>query len=249
MSGPPTVPGTERVHVLHDGSGVANWKALSMIVVKLAPILSLLAVGVLAQPAPDTIKLDNEFVRVLFLTDQPRTKTPLHRHESNRVMIYLDPMQLMLRYQDGEVERQNWQKGQVAWSAAGRLHTGENLMDRTTRVVEVELKKPQSRKPFRAGTRDPLKVNPTNVKLEFENEYVRVLRCRYSANVREPLHEHLSENRLSIALDDVEMKIATEGGAQRTVTLAAGQPFWSSGNVVHAAQANRAVEVIVIDLK
>src|SRR5688500_4242364 len=87
------------------------------------------------------------------------------------------------------------------WRGApgGRLHTGENLMDSTARVVEVELKKAPSGKPFRISARDPLKMNPKNVNVEFENEYVRVLRCKYAANVPEPLHEHLSENRLTVA--------------------------------------------------
>ena len=212
-------------------------------------ILSFFAGCVLAQPAPDTVKMDNEFIRVQFLTDKPRTKTPLHQHPLNRVMIYLDPMRLTLRYQDGEVEQQDWRMGQVAWSPGGRLHTGENLMDSASRVVEVELKKPPSGKPFRISKRDPLKVNPKNVKVEFENEYVRVLRCKYPANIREPLHEHLGENRLTVALDDVEMKVTTEGAPDRTARLAAGQGSWSTGGVVHAAQANHAVELIVIELK
>src|SRR3954468_9541824 len=196
---------------------------------KLAAILILCGAAVFAQPAPDSIKLDNEFVRVLFLTDQPGTKTPLHRHEFNRVMIYLDPMEIVLRYQAGEVDHQRWRKGQVAWSPGGRLHTGENLMDRTARVVEMELKKPPSAKPFVASARDPLKVNSKNVKVEFENEYVRVLRCNYAANVREPLHEHASERRLTIALDDVTLKVTTQGAEDRTVTLAAGESSWSVG--------------------
>jgi hypothetical protein len=212
-------------------------------------ILILCSAAVLAQPAPESIKLDNQFVRVLFLTDQPRTKTPLHRHESNRVMIYLDPMEIVLRYQDGEVDHQRWRKGQVAWSPGGKLHTGENLMDRTARVVEVELKKSPSGNPFRAGARDPLKVNSRNVKVEFENDFVRVLRCKYQANVREPLHEHLGEARVTVPLDDVELKVTTQGAEDRTVTLTAGQPSWSAGPVIHAAQANRAVELIVIELK
>ena len=91
---------------------------------KLTAIVLLCGAAVSAQPAPDSIKFDNEFVRVLFLTDQPRTKTPLHRHEFNRVMIYLDPIELVLRYQDGQVDRQSSRKGQVAWSPGGRLHTG-----------------------------------------------------------------------------------------------------------------------------
>ena len=216
---------------------------------KLTAILLLCGAAMPAQPAPDSVKLDNEFVRVSFLTDQPRTKTPLHRHEFNRVMIYLDPMELALRYQDGEIDRQRWSKGQVAWSPGGRLHTGENLIDHTARVVEVELKKLPSGKPLATTGRDPQQVNPKNVKVEFENEYVRVLRCKYLANVREPLHEHASEGRLTVALDDVVLKVTTQGAEDRTVTLAAGQPSWSVGPVVHAAQANRAVDLIVLELK
>jgi hypothetical protein len=216
---------------------------------KITAILILCGAAVSAQPAPDSIKLDNEFVRVLFLTDQPRAKTPMHRHEFHRVMIYLDPIELVLRYQDGEVDHQRWRKGQVAWSPRGRLHTGENLIDRTARVVEVELKKPPSDKPFRTTARDPLKVNPKNVKVEFENEYVRVLRCKYPANIREPLHEHLNEGRLTVALNDVELKVTTRGAEDRTATLIAGQSSWSTGPVVHAAEASRAVELIVIELK
>ena len=96
---------------------------------------------------------------------------------------------------------------------------------------------------------DPLKVNSKNVKVEFENEYVRVLRCKYPANIREPLHEHLSDRRLTVPLDDVELKVTTQGAEDRTVTLTAGQPLWSTGPIVHAAQSNRAVELIVVELK
>jgi hypothetical protein len=216
---------------------------------RLTALLALCGAAAFAQPAPDSVKLDNEFVRVLLLTDQPRTKTPLHRHEFHRVMIYLDPIELVLRYQDGEVDRQRWRKGQVAWSPGGRLHTGENLIDRTARVVEVELKKPPSGKPFRTSPRDTVKVNPKNVKVELENEHVRVLRCKYPAKVREPLHEHLNDGRITIALEDVELNVTTEGAAARSAKLAAGHPVWSSGPAVHAAQADRAVELIVIELK
>ena len=40
----------------------------------------------------------------------------------------VDPMKIGLRYQDGEVDRQNWRAGQVAWSPAGKLHTGDILI-------------------------------------------------------------------------------------------------------------------------
>jgi len=216
---------------------------------KLTAMLLLCAAAASAQPAPASGNLENEFVRVSLLTDQPRSKTPLHRHEFNRVMIYLDPTELVLRYQDGEVDHQQWRKGQVAWSPGGRLHTGENLIDHTARTVEVELKKPPSGKPFVTTARDPVKVNPKNARVEFENEYVRVLRCAYPANVREPMHEHANGGRLTVALDDVTLKVTTQGAEDRTLTLAAGHSSWSTGPVVHAAQANRPVELIVVELK
>ena len=34
-------------------------------------LLLLCSAALFAQPAPDSVKLDNEFVRVLFLTDKP----------------------------------------------------------------------------------------------------------------------------------------------------------------------------------
>jgi len=209
-------------------------------------VLALLPIALVAQTK--TIE-DNPRVRILSALDKPHTPTALHKHDFNRVMIYLDPIRIVLRYEDGEVDRQNWRKGQVAWSPGRRLHTGENLMQRSARVVEVELKKPPSGKPFRISARDPVTANPKNVRVEFENESVRVLRCKYAANVREPLHEHLSGERLTLALDDVELRVTTEGSPDRITKLAAGQPVWSTGAVVHAAQANRAVELIVIELK
>jgi hypothetical protein len=60
---------------------------------------------------------------------------------------------------------------------------------------------------------------------------------------------HANEGRLTVALDDVTLNVTTQGAEDHTVTLAAGQSSWSTGPVVHAAQANRAVELIVVELK
>src|SRR5437764_14892607 len=115
----------------------------------------------------------------------------------------------------------------MEWRPGGRLQTGENFIDSTARVEELELKKSPSPKPFVATARDPLKVNSKNVKVEFENEYVRVLRCKYAANVREPLHDHLSQGRVTVPRENVEMQATPDGAEDRTVTLTAGQPSWS----------------------
>jgi hypothetical protein len=56
---------------------------------------------------------------------------------------------------------------------------------------------------------------PEERDVEFENETVRVLRCKYASNVREPLHEHVSGERLTVALDDVELSVTTQGSARK----------------------------------
>ena len=68
--------------------------------------------------------LDNEFVTVHMATDQPQSKSELHRHALDRVMIYLDDGKLRIENVNGPVENQSWKPGQVAWSPAGGVESG-----------------------------------------------------------------------------------------------------------------------------
>ena len=79
------------------------------------------------------------------------------------------------------------------------------------RVVEVELNKPPLGKPLVTTGARSAEGESEERQGGFENGYVRVLRCKYVANVREPLHEHVSEGRLTVALDDVVLKVTTQG--------------------------------------
>jgi hypothetical protein len=202
-----------------------------------------------AQPADASVKVDNEYVRVKVGEDAPLSKTALHKHDLNRVMIYLTEVDQEIRYQDGRVVRPKRRPGEVAWSPAAGLHVGENFSKHAIRAVEVELKKPPSGKPFALSARDPLRVNAKHCTQEFDNEQVRVLRCKYPANFREPLHEHLNLGRVTVTLNDVELNVKTEGAADRTVALKTGDAAWNGGPVVHSAQANRATELIIVDVK
>ena len=90
--------------------------------------------------ADEPVKIDNDAVRVLNVVDQPHHPSALHRHEQNRVMIYLTSGDLTVRYQDGHVDNQHWKAGDVAWSAAGGFHTSENVGTKPLRIIEIELK-------------------------------------------------------------------------------------------------------------
>jgi uncharacterized RmlC-like cupin family protein len=84
--------------------------------------------------------IENEFVRVVIANDQPHKASAPHQHKQNRVMIYLDSGDLELKHADGKVEHQHWKPGDVAFSAAGGIHTSENVSSRPIRIVEIELR-------------------------------------------------------------------------------------------------------------
>jgi hypothetical protein len=63
--------------------------------------MTLMLLGLLlAFAADDRVKIDNEAVRVLNVVDLPHNPSALHRHELNRVMIYLTSGDLNVRYQE-----------------------------------------------------------------------------------------------------------------------------------------------------
>ncbi len=88
-----------------------------------------------------SIPVENEYVRVLSVTDQPVSKPGvLHEHKENRVMIYLDPGDIQIRYADGKAENQHWKAGDVAWSPGGGMHTSQNVSSKPIRIVEIEVR-------------------------------------------------------------------------------------------------------------
>jgi hypothetical protein len=187
----------------------------------------------LAFAADDRVKIDNDAVRVLNVVDQPHTPSALHRHELNRVMIYLTPGDLTVRYQDGHVEEQHWKAGQVAWSAAGGLHVSENVGATPLHIIEVELKKPGSKAPVRNPKLDPLKIDPAHNILLFENAQVRVFRSLRDAGGAEMMHEHAGTGRVGVFLTDVNGTVKVADGSSSALHAKAGDVSWS-GPVTHA---------------
>src|SRR3981189_291260 len=92
--------------------------------------------------AQSTTTLENATVNVMTAVDHPHQKTALHKHDFNRVMIYLTAGDLDVTTEDGHTDHQHWKAGDVAWSPAGALHVSENVGTAELRIVEIEIKKP-----------------------------------------------------------------------------------------------------------
>src|ERR1700720_3292244 len=144
--------------------------------------LALLVAFTLMAQTADNVKVDSAQARALVVTEQPHHPGAMHEHQMNRIQIYLGAGEMSFTSPDGKVERIACKAGYVRWSPAGTRHISENVTDHPFQLVEIELK--NRPRPFTPTDLDPLKTDPKHYSLEFENEWVRVLRVRY------PPHEN-----------------------------------------------------------
>ena len=201
--------------------------------------------------ADDRVKIDNDVVRILKVVDTPHQKSALHRHEYNRVMVYLDAGDMQIINEDGHKENQHWKAGQVAWSQAGGRHTSENVGSSPLRIVEIELKKPApAAPPVRKRELDPLAIDPKHNHLEFENSQVRVFRSWREPGAAEPMHEHVGAGRATVLLTDLDASVKLADGTTSDLRGSTGDVFWS-GPVTHSTtnRGSRKSEVIVVEVK
>ncbi len=153
-------------------------------------------------PAPATItpKLDTPQARVIVATLQPRTPSiSRNGHATHRVLIYLDNG-VMTRKEGDKTTTIEFKRGDVRWRPAGGPYTSENISDHPIRILEVDLKGAPAG-PLPVTKLDPVAVDPTHYKVEFENEFVRVLRVHFGPHEKGATHEHIL-NRVVAYMND-----------------------------------------------
>jgi hypothetical protein len=110
-----------------------------------------------------------------------------------------------------------------------------------------------------AAVPDALIAAPNEYHLEFENEYVRVMRIRYAAHQKAAMHAHTAPGGVIVTLTDQDARVAGPDGSTRELHFTAGQARWSvatpgadrSSYSAHAEEnlADRPFELIRIDPK
>ena len=197
--------------------------------------------------AQDGVKFDTPEVRVIEVVTPPGQRSALHKHDVNRVMIYLDDGHMELTDPQGKVENARWKAGDVRWSPAGGPHTSANVGSTTYRIVEVELKNGPGAMP--ENPLDPVRVDPERYKVEFENPQVRVLRARYGPKETGVLHEHIL-NRVIVPLTGQDMKVTTPDGKVTMLRAPAGN-VTMGGRAKHEEQNQSLLpfEVVVVEMK
>ena len=210
--------------------------------------LTIASVAVLAASGQDrSVPIDNDQVRVLKVTQGPHIKTALHKHDMNRVMIYLQPGKQTIDYPGAKSAHLNWKAGEALWSPHKGMHIAEITSDHPVTIVELELKN-KGRK-VTPPAKDPLKVSPSQYKLEMENDQVRVLRSHVAPKGSIPQHEH-GLNRVVVFLTDQDFKITKADGTVDMLKHKTGDVTWS-GPVTHKEEnlSNQPFEILIVEIK
>jgi len=214
--------------------------------------LLLLALLPPALGAQSTVTVDNPSVRILNAIDHPHQPSPLHKHDLNRVMVYLDNADQDISHPGVETEHLHWKAGDVAWSPANGMHTSEIVSDAALRIVEIEIKQPAPpTPPKREPKLDPLAIDSAHDKLIFENPQVRVFRSTLDSGGREKWHEHAGAGRAVVLLSDLSARLESANGKLASMNGAPGDVFWTDGHIKHRGSnlGSRPADLIVVEVK
>jgi len=210
--------------------------------------ICLLLAGALASAALYAQPIDNDQVHVITAHEQPHVKTALHEHKYNRVMIYLDAGKQEIVPQSGPKQVLDFKAGEVRWSPVSGLHTSEVVSNAPVTIIELEIKKNGPGKTVTTAL-DPLKVDPQDYKLEFENPQVRVVRVHMPPHRQVPQHEHVL-NRVVVYLTDQDGRMIASDGKVDTAKHKPGEASWG-GPVTHREEnlMDKPFEAIVVEFK
>jgi quercetin dioxygenase-like cupin family protein len=198
-----------------------------------------------ADPTHHKVEFENEYVRIVRAVIPPHEKTALHDHPS-LVSVFITDADLKITAQDGKVSETHAKKGTAAWRGPTvPPHVAENIGDKPYVQIIVEPKGPPNPS-WKPPPRDVTKVGGAD-KVEFENEYVRILRGTFRKGDRSPMHDH--PGGVHIALDDSHSKSTTPDGKTTEVRAKAGEAKYRPAFSHIAETLDDGHTSIIVDLK
>jgi quercetin dioxygenase-like cupin family protein len=140
--------------------------------------------------AAEKTEIDNNWVRVLRVTQAPHEKSMLRDHPAS-VIVYLTDAHEKFTSSDGKTQDLKKKANDVAYFDAAK-HAEENAGDKPVEMIVVELKPNAPKAPGWPVALDPVKLDPEHHLVPLENARVRVLRTILDPHIKSPMHEHPS---------------------------------------------------------
>jgi quercetin dioxygenase-like cupin family protein len=198
-----------------------------------------------ADPKHHKVEFENKWVRVVRAVIPPHEKTALHDHPS-LVSVILTDADMKVTASDGKVSEVHAKKGAAAWRGPTvPAHVAENIADKPYEQIIVEPKGPPN-PAWKPPPRDVSKVSGAD-KVEFENEYVRILRATFRKGDRSQMHDH--PTNVQIALDDSHVRSTTPDGKTTEVRAKAGEVKFRPAFSHSVETLDDGHTTIIVDLK
>jgi len=97
---------------------------------------------------------------------------------------------------------------------------------------------------------DALVAAPDHYKLEFENEFVRVIRGKFGPHTQEVMHSHPEPGGVLVNLTDQNVRQTLPDGSTREIHYKAGETHWSPAGTHRGENLDdRIMEFIRIEVK
>ena len=135
-------------------------------------------------------EIENQWVRVLRITQAPHEKSVMHEHPAS-VVVYLTDLHQKITGADGKTRELKKKAHDIAYIGAVK-QAEENLSGQALEAIVIELK-PGAPKAIGWPVKlDPVKLDPKHHPVPIENDRVRVLHTILDPHVQSPQHEHPS---------------------------------------------------------
>ena len=161
-----------------------------------------------------------------------------HSHRA-RVSVYLKDAEVKLTPRGGETTTATLVAGTAAW---GEPTTHVGLPQSDIENLSIELQELGGDVIERSDI-DATLVDPEHHVIEFENDWVRVVRMTYPAGETSSVHDH--PPGFAVFLTDADMQNIPEEGEPVELKFEAGDAIWGDAGTAHAT-ANPGDEDVVL---
>jgi quercetin dioxygenase-like cupin family protein len=202
-----------------------SWKGLTVAAwASLAQAQSLDPIA--ADPQHYKLEIENQWVRVIREHMAPHETMRMHQHPGpGAVIVLLTDRQNRLIAPDGKSQDVGGHAGDVMWSLPS-THRSENLTGASFEGLQIEPRPAGAAPPFVTGAMDAPAVDPQHYHVEFENQYVRVLRVTIGPHQKLRPHTHPNTGAVLVQLTDQNLRLTSADGPARVSRYPAGLARW-----------------------
>ncbi len=177
-------------------------------------------------PANTTVKLENDYIKVVEFTIKPGDKLPLHKG-GPRAIYSLSDYKLKWTEGDQETEKE-WTKGHTHWHNAID-HAAENIGDTDANYLVVtrkEMALPQTDDYDIA--QDASQLDSDHANIIFDNEHVRIIEVNMATSELQAMHQGI--NRLVYSLTSYQVLFISDKMGTMETKMEVGDAHWHTAD-------------------